>query len=108
MNSAEVERELRLVAAVAELAGDAEPVLRVPLGRGGVAGRRGAVEQVELVGTVLHAVAEHVDHAALADLALEAVEELAPRRAVVVEVQGVGGVGLRRPQEAAELGEIDR
>ena len=36
---AEVERELRLVAAVAELAGDAEAVLRVALRRLGVAGR---------------------------------------------------------------------
>src|ERR1035437_2395786 len=104
----EVEGELRLVAAVSELAGDAEAVLGVPLRRDRVAWRWGAVEEVELVGSVLHAVAEHVDHAALADLALQAVEELAPRRTVLVEVQSVGSVDLRRPQEGAELGEINR
>jgi hypothetical protein len=68
----------------------------------------GPVEEVELVGSVLHAVAEHVDHAALADLALQAVEELATRRTVVVEAQSVGSLDLRRPQEGVELGEINR
>ena len=58
---AEVERELRLVAAVAELPGDAEAVVREELGRLRVAGRRRAVEQVEVVRPVLDAVAEHVD-----------------------------------------------
>ena len=54
-----------------------------------------------MVRPVLDAVAQHVDHAALADLALEAGEELAPRRAVVVEVERLDERRLRRLQEAA-------
>ena len=101
---AEVERELRLVAAVAELAGDAEAVRRVALGGLGVAGRGRAVEEVDVVRAVLDAVAQHVDHAALADLALQAGEELAPRRAVLAEVERLGDLRLRGAQEGAQAG----
>ena len=57
----EVERQLRLVAAVAELPGDAEAVGCVALLRGDVARGRRAVEEVEIVWSVLDAVAQHVD-----------------------------------------------
>ena len=66
-----------------------------------VARRRRAVEQVDVVRAVLDALAQHVDDAALGDLALEPREELAPRRAVVVEVERVDQLRLRRQQEAA-------
>src|ERR1035437_4648721 len=99
----EVEGELRLVAAVSELAGDAEAVLGVPLRRDRVAGRWGAVEEVKLVGSVLHAVAEHINDAAFGYLALQAVEELAPSGAVIVKIQRIGGLRLSGPQEGAEL-----
>ncbi len=98
---AQVERELGLVAAVAQLAGDAEAVGGVALAGLRVARRGRAVEEVEVVRAVLDAVAQHVDDAALGDLALQAGQELAPRRAVLVEGERVGGVGLRRPQEGA-------
>ena len=75
MKSAEVERQLRLVAAVAQLARDAEAVLREELLGLDVAGRRRAVEQVDVVGPVLDAVPEDVDDAALRDLALQPREE---------------------------------
>ena len=104
---AQVERELRLVAAVAQLAGDAEAVRGVALRGLGVARRRRAVEQVELVRPVLDAVAQHVDDAALADLALQAGQELAPRRAVLVEVERLGRLGLGGLQEGAELRQVD-
>ena len=47
-----------------------------PLRRLGVARRRRAVEQVDVVRAVLHAASQHVDDAALADLALQASQEL--------------------------------
>ena len=72
MKSPMVQRALGVVAAVAELTGDAELVLsEAPLGRL-VLGRGRAVEEVELVGAVLDSVAEDVDGAAFGDFALEA------------------------------------
>ena len=67
----DVQRALGVVAAVAELASDAELVLaEAPLGRLVLGGGR-AVEEVEVVGAVLDAVAEDFDGAAFGDLALE-------------------------------------
>ena len=103
---AQVERELRLVAAVAELARDAEAVGGVALLGLRVARRWRAVEEVEVVRPVLDAVAQHVDGAALADLALQAGQELAPCRAVLAEVERLGRLGLRLPQEGGELRQV--
>ena len=67
---AEVEGKLRIVAAVLELARDAEAVLPVlDLGLL-VPRRRRAVEQVDLMGPVPDATAQHVDGAALGDFSL--------------------------------------
>ena len=55
---------------------------------------------------VLDPVAQHVDHAALGDLALQAGQELAPRRAVLAEVERLCDFRLRRLEEGAELGQI--
>ena len=64
---AQVERELRLVAAVAELAGDAEAVRpRSAPAAFALPGDGRAVEEVEVVRPVLDPVAQHVDGAALA------------------------------------------
>ena len=104
---ARVEGKLRLVAAVAELAGDAETVLGEPLGRLGVAGRGRAVEQVDMVRAVLDAVPQHVDDAPLGDLALEPGQELLPRRAGVRQVEMVDQVGLRGGQKRGELRQVD-
>ena len=67
----------------------------------------GAVEEVEIVGAVLDAVAEDFDGAAFGDLALEAGEELAAGGAVFVEAEGGGCVGLGGVEERAELDEVD-
>ena len=83
---AEVEGKLGVVAAVAELARDAEPVQVVEGRCLLVAGRGGAVEEVEVVGAVVDAASQHLDSAAPRDLALEAGEELPARGAVLVEV----------------------
>ena len=55
-----------------------------------------------MVRPVLDAVAQHVDGAALADLALQAGQELAPRRAVLAEVERLGRLGCvsRRKAES--------
>ncbi len=73
---AQVERAARLVHAVGELARDREAVLGVQRLGLGVARRRRAVEQIEVHRPVVHALAQHIDDAALADLGGEAGEEL--------------------------------
>lgn len=103
---AQVEGELGLVAAVAELARNAEAVgVEALLGLEVASGRR-AVEQVDLVRAVLEAMAQHVDGAALADLSLQAGQELAPRRAVLAKVERLGHAGLGGPQERRELRQV--
>ena len=103
----DVQRALSVVPAVAELAGDTELVLaEAPLG-GLVVGGGGAVEEVEVVGAVLDAVAKDFDGAAFGDLALEAGEELAAGGAVFVEAEGGGGAGLGGVEEGTELDEVD-
>ena len=56
---------------------------------------------------VLDAAAQHIEHAALADLALKPGEELLARRAGGREVEGFGDVGLRDEQEGRQLGEVN-
>ena len=103
----EVEGAPGRVAGVAELARHAEAVGGEALGRLRVAGRRRAVEEVDLVRPVLDPLAQHVDGPALADLALQAGEELAPGRTFPVESERFGHLGLGFLQEGRELGEID-
>ena len=101
-----VERTLRLVAAVAKLPRHAESVGGVALGSRRVARRWSAVEEIEMERSVLDAVAQDVDGAALHDLALQPRQELAPRRAVLAERQRLGGVRLRLGQERPELRQV--
>ena len=103
----DVERALGVVPAVPKLAGNAELVLEeAPLGRLVLGGGR-AVEEVEVVGAVLDPVAQDVDGAALADLALEAGEKLAARGAVLVEPESGGSVRLGGVKESAKLDQVD-
>ena len=67
----DVEGAVRLVAAVAELPNDGETVLSKAFLRLRVSSGRRTVEQIQVVCAVIHAVAQHVDGAALGDLALE-------------------------------------
>ena len=103
----DVQRALGVVTAVAKLAGHAEPVLPEAALSCLVLGRGRAVEEVDVVGAVLDAVAEDIDRAALRDLALETGEELAAGGAVLVEAEGGCGVGLGGVEEGAELDEVD-
>src|SRR5689334_9535181 len=50
---------------------------------------------------------QHVDGAALGDLALQSREELAARRAVLAECECLGRLRLRFQQERGELGQVD-
>ena len=104
---ADVERSLRVVAAVAKLADDGEAVLLEALPRLRVPGRRRAVEEVKVVRAVLDAMAQDVDGAALRDLALESGHELPPGRAALIQRERFGGVRLRGVEERGELNEID-
>ena len=101
---AEVERELRLVAAVAELAGDAEAVGRVALDRRRRCPATACRRRGRVMRAVLDAVAQHVDHAALGDLALEPGEEAAARRAVAVERERLGERPAASPRGTPRAG----
>ena len=103
----DVEHPLRVVAAVEKLADDGEAVLLEAFPRLRVSGGRRAVEQLQVVRAVLDTVAQHVDGAALGDFALEPRQELASRRAVLVQRQCFSGLRLRRVQEGGELDPID-
>ena len=104
----EIERPLGLVAAVAELARDGKAVMGVAFSGGGVAGRRRAVEEFNMMWPVLDPLAEHVDDAALADLALEARKELPACWAIVFEAQPLERIRLRFDEERQELRQINR
>ena len=104
---ADVERPLRLVAAVAELADDGEAVLLEALLRPRVPGRRRTVEQVQVVRAVPDAVTQDVDGAAPGDLALEPGQKFPSRRTVVVQDQRFRRLRLSRAQERPELDEVD-
>ena len=103
----DVQRPLRLVAAVAELPGDGEAVLRKAFPRLLVAGRRRPVEEVHIVRAVPDAVAQDLDGAPLRNLALKPRQELAACRTVLVQRQGRGRLRLGTAQEGGKLGEID-
>ena len=104
---ADVQRPLRLVPAVAKLAGDREAVLFEAFLRAGVVGRRRAVEQIQVQRSVLDPVAQHVDGAALVDLALQPIQKRAPRRSVLGKRERLGGFGLGYTQECRQLHQID-
>ena len=105
---AEVERPLSLVAAVTELARDREAVPRVAFSGRGVAGRRCAVEEFDVMRPVLDPIAEHVDDTTLADLALEAGQKLPAPWTIIFEAQALKHLWLRLDEERQELSQIDR
>ena len=104
---AQVQGKLGLVAAVAQLPGDAEAVLPIEDLGSLVPRRRRAVEQVDLVRPALDPLAQHVDAAALGDLALQAGQESAPRRAVLAQAQRFRDLGLRGAEECRKLRQVD-
>ena len=71
------------------------------------AGRRGAEEQLHRAGAVLHAVAQHIDDTTLGDLALQAVQELQPLRAILADPQRLDCVGLSGVQEAEQHRQVN-
>jgi hypothetical protein len=102
----QVEGQLGLVAAVAQLASDAEAVRSVSLDRGGIVGRGRGAEEVDVQRPVLDAIAQHVDRPALRDLAFKTGEETTAGRPVLSQGKPFGRIGLRLPQEGRKLGQI--
>ena len=102
-----VQRALRLVAAVAQLPGHGETVLAETLAGRVVALRGATVEQLEIVRAVADTVAQHVDGAALADFALYSCEKLASNRTVLEESQRLTRLWLSSPKESGQLDQIE-
>ena len=103
----DVQRPLRIVPAVTELPGDREAVLLEPFPRLRVVSRGRAVEQVHVQRPVLDPVTQHLDGAALGDLALEPGQERPPRGTILGQRQRLGGLRLGATQERRELHQID-
>jgi hypothetical protein len=82
----EIERVFARLA-VAQLPGHRKSVLPEALRRFRIPGRRRPVEQGHFEGSMPKAPAQHVDDAALADLALQPGEKLLPDRRVDVEIE---------------------
>ena len=103
----DVERPLRLVAAVAKLPGDAEPVpleaFTCPL----VPRRGRPVEEIHMMCAMVDTLAQHVDNTPLRYLPLQPREESAPGRTVLVQGQGVGNLRLGRAHEGGQLDQIN-
>ena len=104
---AQVQRQLRVVCAVPELAGDAEAVLAVE-DLGLHIPRRGcAIEQVNGMRPVLDSLAQHVNSAALGDFPLQPGQEPAPVRAIFVQVQRGCRLGLGFAQKSGKLSQVN-
>jgi len=103
----EIERAPGLVQAVPELASNAEPV-RPESPRGGeVPRRRSAVVEVDVLRTMLDALAQDIHHAALGDLRLQALQEARAGRPWLGEVERSDDLRLGGLQEGEELVRVD-
>ena len=105
---AEVERKLGFVFAVAELASDTEKVGRILLGSLGITGRRSTVEELNLGREMIESFAQHLNHAALGDLALQPVQKLLAIGAGVADAEPLDGLRLCGLQEGHQLCRIHR
>ena len=103
----QVERQQGFVAAVAELAGDAEDIGREPFRRLDIAGAGGAVKEIDSGWAVLDAAAQHLDNTPLGDLALQAVQELGSFRPFLVNIQLGKGFQLGGGKEVEQLDQVN-
>ena len=102
----QIQGQLGVVVAIAQLAGYGEPVQTIERFGRIVARRRRAVEQVDLVRAVLDTVAQNCGGAPLGDLPLEPGQEFAPGDVVVAEVEGGGGLRLCGVQKLRKLDDV--
>ena len=102
-----IEGECRLNAAISQLTRDAEKVGREPFRRLHITRCRRAVEKVHMDRAVLDTAAQHLHHAALGDLALQAVQELSTLGAFLVDAERLIGVRLGSGEELQQLGQVD-
>jgi hypothetical protein len=94
------------VTAVSELSGHAEAVGGVALPSFHIAWGRRAVEEIEVVRSMFEAVTKDIDGAAFADLALQPSQKHTPRWTLLAEIESLGRLGLRLPQEGGELRQV--
>jgi hypothetical protein len=108
---AQVQRPARLIGAVTQLTSDAETVPRMQCGRLRVARRGRPVKQVEMQRAVVHALAQHGNDSALADLVGETGEELLPVDVLAVPIVGDAQcperLRLRGMKEREPLGHVE-
>jgi len=106
-----VERALRLVAAVAHLAGDAEDIGGEQRCRPVIARRRRMEVKLQRRRPVLDALAQHIHHTAAGDLALQAMQQLpcgAAGQRVGCDLELGQFLGLGRQPEAPQLAQVER
>jgi len=102
-----VERLRAAILGVAQLPRDAEDVGGVQLDSLGIRGRGRAEEQLDGDRAVLHPAAKHVDHAALRNFALKAMEEL-EALGLILQPKLRNRLGLCGSKERQELRHIHR
>ena len=103
----QIERQRRLITAVAQLPGYAKAVQGIALGGLGVARRRGSIKEIQMMRAVFDAMTQHIDHAALADLSLQAGEKFLPDGAGVIKVESFNGFRLSSLEKFGKLHQID-
>jgi hypothetical protein len=103
----QVEGAAGLIVAVSELAGKAEAVEAEQLGGAAVAGGGRAVEELDLVGAVADALAQHFHHAALGDLFLQPGQELPAAGPIYGDRHGFGDLRLSGLQKTLQLHQIN-
>ena len=96
------------IVAVAHLPGDAKDVLAEGIRCGGIARRGQQLVEIDVYGPVAHALAQHVHHAALGDLALQPVQELGALNALRRQLQRFYRLGACSLQEGQQLRHIQR
>src|ERR1035441_7967360 len=105
--NAEIERQLRLVLAIPELASDTEDVCSKLLNRLGVPGGRATVKQIDVGRTVVDALSQDINNTALCDLTLQPGKELQSLRPILHERKLLDNLRLGCSQEGQELRQVN-
>ena len=96
---AQIQRQLRVVGAVAQLTGYAEAVLLIAFPGSQIFRRRYSVKQVNIMRTMLYAAAQRMDRALAGDNAFKAGQKLSAGWIFVMQIERRGNFGLRFLQE---------
>ena len=102
----EVQRKPRLLQAITQLARDREPIRLIACPCRLVAGGRRTEEQIDVTRPVFDALAQDINDAALADLTLQARQELPASRAVFGQGERFDHLGLGLRQKRRKLRQV--